>query len=190
MCTCFLYWGVYPLALRTWIWEVAFWTVTKCDSHKLRQFRNPCRRILWFVAFCDHGRDGTNWVQKHWKRVLGTWESTHDHVWHENEKFNFCPLWCYFTGIYFMCMSISYKLIIDVPRKPSWKGPILMWTCFRHLGVHPRLLWNLSEQLCFEPSQIATVTNCDNSRILAVAICDLSQFVIKAVTAQTESNNI
>ena len=51
-----------PLALRTWIWEVAFWTVTKCDSHKLRQFRNPCRRILWFVAFCDHGRDATNWV--------------------------------------------------------------------------------------------------------------------------------
>ena len=63
MCTCFLYWGVYPLALRTWIWEVAFWTVTKCNSHKMRQFRNPCRRILWFVAFCDHGRDGTKWVQ-------------------------------------------------------------------------------------------------------------------------------
>ena len=63
MCTCYLHWGVYPLALRTWIWEVAFWTVTKCDSHKLRQFRNPCRRILWFVAFCDHDRDGTNWVQ-------------------------------------------------------------------------------------------------------------------------------
>ena len=63
MCTCFLHWGVYPLALRTWIWEVAFWTVTKCDSHKLRQFRNPCRRILWLVAFCDHGRDDTNWVQ-------------------------------------------------------------------------------------------------------------------------------
>ena len=41
----------------------AIWTVTKCDSHKLRQFRNPCRRILWFVAFCDHGHDGTNWVQ-------------------------------------------------------------------------------------------------------------------------------
>ena len=51
MCTCFLYWGVYPLALRTWIWEVAIWTITKCDSHKLRQFRNPCRRILWFVHF-------------------------------------------------------------------------------------------------------------------------------------------
>ena len=51
MCTCFLHWGVYPLALWTWIWEIAFWTVTKCDNHKLRQFRNPCRRILWFVAF-------------------------------------------------------------------------------------------------------------------------------------------
>ena len=35
----------------------------KCYSHKLRQFRNPCRRILWFVAFCDHGRDSINWVQ-------------------------------------------------------------------------------------------------------------------------------
>ena len=42
-----------------------------------------------------------------------------------------------------------------------------------------------SEKLCFEPSQIATVTNFDTT----VAICDLSQFVIKAVTAQTESNN-
>ena len=85
----------------------------------------------------------------------------------------------------FMCVFISYKLIIDVLRKPSWKGPMLMWTCFVHLGVYPRILWNLSEKLCFEPSQIATVTNCDTT----VAICDLSQFVIKAVTAQSESNN-
>ena len=45
--------------------------------------------------------------------------------------------------------------------------------------------WHQSEKLCFEPSQIATVTNCDTT----VAICDLSQFVIKAVMAQTESNN-
>ena len=66
---------------------------------------------------------------------------------------------------------------------------MLIWTCFMHLGVYPRLLCHLSEKLCFEPSQIATVTNCDNSRILAVAICDLSQSMIKAVTAQTESNN-
>ena len=61
-----------------------------------------------------------------------------------------------------------------------------MWTSFLHLGVY--LLahnWHQREKLYFEPSQIATVTNCDTT----VAICDLSQFVIKAVTAQTESNN-
>ena len=46
-----------------------------------------------------------------------------------------------------------------------------------------------SEKLYFEPSQNATVTNCDYSGILAVAFCDLSHFVIMAVTAQTESNN-
>ena len=46
-----------------------------------------------------------------------------------------------------------------------------------------------SEKLHFEPSQNATVTNCDNSGILAVAFCDLSHFVIMAVTAHTESNN-
>ena len=46
-----------------------------------------------------------------------------------------------------------------------------------------------SEKLQFEPSQNATVTNCDNSGILAVAFCDLSHFVIMAVTAQTESHN-
>ena len=85
-----------------------------------------------------------------------------------------------------LCVCISViKPIIDVPRKHSWKGPILMWTCFMHLGVYPRLLWNVSEKLCFESSQIATVTNCDT----IVAICDLSQFVIEAVTTQTESNN-
>ena len=33
------------------------------------------------------------------------------------------------------------------------------------------------------------VTKCDKSGILAVAFCDLSHFVIMAVTAQTESNN-
>ena len=51
-----------------------------------------------------------------------------------------------------------------------------------HMTYH---MTDQSEKLCFEPSKIATVTNCDTT----VAICDLSQFVIKAVTAQTESNN-
>ena len=46
-----------------------------------------------------------------------------------------------------------------------------------------------SEKSHFEPSQNVTVTNCDNSGILAVAFCDLSHFVIMAVTAQIGSNN-
>ena len=101
-------------------------------------------------------------------------------------KLTFLPIRMLFHCYICLCVCISaIKPIIDVPKKPSWKGPILMWTCFMHLGVYPRLLWNLSEKLCFEPSQIATVTNCDT----IVAICDLSQFAIEAVTAQTESNN-
>ena len=101
-------------------------------------------------------------------------------------KFAFLPILVLFHWYICLCVCLSViKPIIDVPRRPSWKGPILMWTCFMHLGVYPRLLWNLSEKLCFEPSQIATVTNCDTF----VAICDLLQFVIEAVTGQTQSNN-
>ena len=104
-------------------------------------------------------------------------------------KVVFLPILVLFLWYICLCVCLAViKLIIDVPRKPCWKGPILVWTCFLHL-VHPRLLWNLSEQLCFEPSQNATVTNCDNSGILAVAFCDLSHFVIMAMTAHTESNN-
>ena len=105
-------------------------------------------------------------------------------------KVAFLPILVLFHWYICLCVCLSViKLMIDVPRKPCWKGPILMWTCFLHLGVHPRLLWNLSKQLCFEPSQNATVTNRDNSGILAVAFCDLSHFVIMALTAQNESNN-
>ena len=59
MWICFLNLGVYPRLLLISIWEVEFWTVTNCDSHKLRHYR----RNLWFVAICDPSRDGTNWVQ-------------------------------------------------------------------------------------------------------------------------------
>ena len=98
----------------------------------------------------------------------------------------FLPILVLFHWYISSCVCISViKPIIDVPRKLSWKGPILMWTCFVNLGVYTQLLWNQSEKLCFEPSHIATVTNNDT----IVAIGDLSQFVIKAVTAQTESNN-
>ena len=59
MWICFLNLGVYPRLLLISIWEVEFWTVTNCDSHKLIHYR----RNLWFVAICDPSRDGTNWVQ-------------------------------------------------------------------------------------------------------------------------------
>ena len=49
--------------------------------------------------------------------------------------------------------------------------------------------WHQSEKFCVEPSQIATVTNCDKSGIPTVAICDWLQCMIKAVTWQTKSNN-
>ena len=104
MWTSFLQLGVYLTAQLTSIWKVVFWTVTNCDSHKLRHYR----RNLWFVAICDQSRDGANWVQQHWKRVLCTWQSTHVHFWHEYENLHFYPFWCYFTGT-FVLMYITYK---------------------------------------------------------------------------------
>ena len=59
MWTYFLHLRVYLLAKSTSIRKVVFWTVTNCDSHKLRHYR----RNLWFVAICYQSRDGANWVQ-------------------------------------------------------------------------------------------------------------------------------
>ena len=82
-------------------------------------------------------------------------------------KVVFLPILVLFHWYICLCVCLSViKLIIDVPRKSSWKVPILMWTCFLHLGVHPRLLWNLSEQLHFEPSQIATIQESLPSQIV------------------------
>ena len=64
-----------------------------------------------------------------------------------------------------------------------------MCTSFLHWGVYLLHYGHEYEKLHFEPSQNATVTNCDNLGILAVAFCDLSYFMIMAVTAQTKSNN-
>ena len=104
MWTSFLHLGVYLLAQLTSIWKVVFWTVTDCDSHKLRHYR----RNLWFVAICYHSRDVAYWLQYHCKRVMGTWECTHVHFWHEYEKFHICRFWCYFIGTSVL-MYITYK---------------------------------------------------------------------------------
>ena len=89
----------------------------------------------------------------------------------------------------FVCMYISYKAhniykgnLIDSVRRRCVHVSCTEEYTLLHYGHE-------SEKLHFELSQNATVTNCDNSGILAVAFCDLSHFVIMAVTAHTESNN-
>ena len=90
----------------------------------------------------------------------------------------------------FVCMYISYKAhnrftketLLIVSDVDVYMFPVLRNIKLLHYGHE-------SEKLHFEPSQNATVTNCDNSGILAVAFCDLSHFVIMAVTVQNESNN-
>ena len=192
MWTCFLHLGVYPRLLRNLSEKLCFEpsqiaTVTNCDNSGI-----PA------VAICDLSQFVIKAVTAQTESLSPIKLNTFSEYFAEYPGSLLTLIWKVAFFAHFgvislvyllMCRHISYKVIIDEPRKPSWKGPILMWTCFLNLGVYPRLLWNLSEKLCFEPSQIATVTNCDNSGIPAVAICDLSQFVIKAVTAQTDSNN-
>ena len=186
--TCFLYLGVYPRVLLISIVGVVFWTVTNwtitnydklgiyavaiCD---LLQF--VIKAVMWHID--SNNTDNVFWV------FGGVPRFTFDM---NMKSFVFAHCGGFFFSSISVCISVIMP-IIHLPSKPSWKGPMSMWTCFLYLRVYPRLLWNLSEKFCFEPSQIATVTNCDNSWIPAVPICDLSQFVIKALTAQTECYN-
>ena len=89
----------------------------------------------------------------------------------------------------FVCKSVIMT-INDVPKKLSWKGLLSMWTCLCTWEYTIGHYWHQSVKLCFEPSQFATVTNCDKSGITTVAICDLSQFVTKTMPWQIQSNNI
>ena len=90
----------------------------------------------------------------------------------------------------FLCMFISYKAhnrcIQETLLKGSDRRCVHVSCTEEYTLLH---YGHESEKLHFEPSQNATVTNCDNSGILAVAFCDLSHFVIMALTAHTESNN-
>ena len=121
MRTCFLHWGVYPLALRTWIWEVAFWTVTKCDSHKLRQFRNPCRRIF---VIC---RILWSWPWRHklspitLKTCSGYLGEYPCSLLAWKRKVSFLPILALFHCYICLCVCITViKPIIDLQRKPYW----------------------------------------------------------------------
>ena len=47
-------------------------------------------------------------------------------------KIAFLPILVLFHWYICLCVCVSVvKLKIDVPRNTSWKGPMLMWTCFR-----------------------------------------------------------
>ena len=105
-------------------------------------------------------------------------------------KVTFLPILVLFHWYICLCVCISViKPIIDLQRKPidSVRRRCVHVSCTEEYT--PLHYGHESEKLHFELSQNATVTNCDNSGILAVAFCDLSHFVIMAVTAQTESNN-
>ena len=105
-------------------------------------------------------------------------------------KVSFLPIWALFHCYICLCVCISViKPIIDLQGNliDSVRRRCVHVSCTEEYTI--LYYGHESEKLHFEPSQNATVTNCDNSGILAVAFCDLSHFVIMAVTAQTESNN-
>ena len=104
MWTCFLHWGVYPLALLTWIWEVAFWTVTKCDSLKSGILAVTFRDLSHFVIMAVTAQTESNntenvfWVE--YPCSLLTW------IW----KVAFFAHFGVISLLYlFLCMYISYK---------------------------------------------------------------------------------
>ena len=73
----------------------------------------------------------------------------------------FLPILVLFHWFIFLCVCIAViKLIIVVPGKPSWKGPILMWICFLNLGIYPRLLLISIWEVVFW-----TITNYDSHNL-------------------------
>ena len=89
----------------------------------------------------------------------------------------------------FISMFISYKAHNRCTQETFLKCSDVYVNMFSELRSIPSGTMKYIWEVMFEPSQIATVTNCDNSGIAAVAICDLSQFVIKALMWHIDSNN-
>ena len=107
-----------------------------------------------------------------------TWEYP---VFHDHLEFSLVYL--------FMCMYISYKAHNRCTQETFLKESDLDVNMFSALKSIPSVTMKSIWEVVFW-----TVTNCDSHKLRqfrnpAVAICDLSQFVIKAVTAQPESNN-
>ena len=120
-------------------------TVTNCDKSE-----NSTLAICDFVAIYDQGHDVAVWVQLLWKGVhctctLLTWIYV-------------LMLFYWYTRLY-ACVSITLS-INNVPRKPSGKGSMSMWTYFMYLGVYRRALLTSIWGVVF-----TTLTNCDSHKL-------------------------
>ena len=104
---------------------------------------------------------------------MGTWESTHVHI---------CRFWCYFTSTSFR-MYISFKAHNRCTKENFLIGSNVDVNIFSAFRSIPSSTIDINLKSC-----ILNRHKLRQSQI-TVALCDLSQFVIKAVTAQTESNN-
>ena len=84
------------------------------------------------------------------------------------------------------CISVT-KYINDVPRKPSWNGPMSMWTCLLYLGVYPRALltsiwevvfWTVTN---FDSHKLRQIMNPCRRNLWSVAICSPCCAVVNSV---------
>ena len=189
MCTCFLYWGVYPLALRTWIWEVAF------EPSQNATVRNWDNSGILAVAFCVLSHFVIMAVtaqieSNNTENVFSVLGRVPTFTFDMNMKsFIFAHFGVISLLYLFVCMYICFKSHNRFTKETLLIVSDVDVYMFPVLRSIPSCTTDMNLKSCLWTVKNATVTNCDNSWILAVAFCDLSHFVIMAVTAQTESNN-
>ena len=164
--------------------------ITKCDKSQNATARIPELSQFVTVAFCDgskhncsdrfHSNRGcTPKCRKHVHIKIGPFQQgflgtsimsfitdkhTHKHIYQWNNT----------------KMGKNTTFHIHVKSEPGF-SPKYPEHVFSVIGL---ILCRLGHD-----HKMRQITKCDNWGILAVAFCDLSHFVIMAVTAQTESNN-
>ena len=214
--TCSGYLGEYPCSLLTWIWKVSFLPILAlfhcyiclcvCISvikpiidlkgNHIDSVRRRCVHVSCTEEYTllHYGHESEKLHFEPYKmrqsqiatiqeslrhfvicRILWSWPCS------QTESNNTENVFCVLGRVPMFTFDMNMKSFIFAHFGVVHVSCTEEYTLF-HYGHE-------SEKLHFEPSQNATVTNCDNSGILAVAFCDLSHFVIMAVTAQTESNN-
>ena len=171
------------------IWEFVFWTITNCDSHKLRQFRNPCRRNLWFVPIffikaVTAQTESNNTENMFW--VLGKLPRL---TFYRNMKNCIFIHFGVISLVYlFVCMYISYKAHNQCTQETFLKGSdfdVIMFSALRSIpSVTMKSIWEVV---------FWTITNCDSHKFRQFRNpCHRNLWFVPiflAITAQTESNN-